>query len=58
MKTNLNDEYVKILKQMRELNELRANIFKEFKIENTDAKTRNMMTVSLYHDLYDNDIDV
>jgi hypothetical protein len=57
MEKELNAEYISIIKQMRELNIKRYEIFVKFKKLVPKAKTEMMRTPSIYHDLYGNDLD-
>ncbi len=53
----LNKEYVSLISQMRELNKQRYEIYKKFKVIKPDVQIAYMRTPSLYHDLYNNDLD-
>jgi hypothetical protein len=53
----LNEEYISVLKEMRNLNKRRVEIMREFKKINSDVKLVIMNTVSIYHDLFGNDLD-
>ena len=53
----LNFEYIKTINQMRKLNEYRFNIYKKMKKVNPNIKIPTMVTVSIYPDLYGNDMD-
>jgi hypothetical protein len=57
MKELNEEEYIKLISQMRELNEKRHEIFKKFKKINVDVKIKIMKTPSIYHDLFGNDLD-
>ena len=54
----LNEEYKFIIIEMRLLNAKRFEVYKNFKKLKSDAVTpRSMVTPSMYHDLYGNDLD-
>ena len=55
----LNEEYISLISQMRELNNKRVEIYDKFRKFNSEVneKIKEMRTVSLYHDLYGNDLD-
>lgn len=59
MEKILNEEYISLISQMRALNKKRADIYNQFKKLNPDVtqKIKEMRTVSLYHDLFGNDLD-
>jgi len=57
MEKELNEEYISLISQMRELNRKRAEIYDRFrKLKQVEIK--EMRTVSMYHDLYGNDLEV
>ena len=55
----LNEEYISLISQMRELNKKRVEIYDRFRKLKPDVneEIKEMRTVSLYHDLYGNDLD-
>ncbi len=59
MKKELNEEYISLISQMRELNKKRVEIYDKFRKlkPEVNEKIKEMRTVSLYHDLYGNDLD-
>lgn len=59
MEKELNEEYISLISQMRELNKKRVEIYDKFRKLKPDVneKIKEMRTVSLYHDLYGNDLD-
>ena len=59
MEKELNEEYISLISQMRELNKKRVEIYGKFKKLKPDVneEIKEMRTVSLYHDLYGNDLD-
>ena len=59
MKKELNEEYISLISQMRELNKKRVEIYDKFRKLKPDVneEIKEMRTVSLYHDLYGNDLD-
>ena len=59
MEKELNEEYISLISQMRELNKKRVEIYDRFRKLKPDVndKIKEMRTVSLYHDLYGNDLD-
>ena len=59
MEKELNEEYVEIITEMRELNTRRVEVYKKFKALEPDAeKLLTWMTSpTLYHDLYGVDLD-
>lgn len=59
MEKELNEEYISLISQMRELNKKRVEIYDKFRKLNpeVDNEIKEMRTVSLYHDLYGNDLD-
>lgn len=59
MEKELNEEYISLISQMRELNKRRVEIYGRFKKLKPDVneEIKEMRTVSLYHDLYGNDLD-
>ena len=59
MITELNEEYISLISQMRELNKKRVEIYNRFRKLKPDVneEIKEMRTVSLYHDLYGNDLD-
>jgi hypothetical protein len=58
MEKELNEEYISLISQMRELNKKRVEIYGRFRKLKPDVneEIKEMRTVSLYHDLYGNDI--
>jgi len=59
MEKELNEEYISLIFQMRELNKKRVEIYDKFRKlkPEVNEKIKEMRTVSLYHDLYGNDLD-
>ena len=59
MEKELNEEYISLISQMRELNKKRVEIYDRFRKlkPNVNEEIKEMRTVSLYHDLYGNDLD-
>ena len=59
MEKELNEEYISLISQIRELNLKRVKIYDKFRKLKPDVneKIKEMRTVSLYHDLYGNDLD-
>ena len=59
MEKELNEEYISLISQMRELNKKRVEIYGKFRKLKPDVneEIKEMRTVSLYHDLYGNDLD-
>jgi len=59
MEKELNEEYISLISQMRELNKKRVEIYDKFRKLKPDVNKdiKEMRTVSLYHDLYGNDLD-
>jgi hypothetical protein len=59
MEEELNKEYISLIYQIRELNKKRVEIYNKFKKLKPDVnkEIREMRTVSIYHDLYGNDVD-
>lgn len=59
MEKELNEEYISLISQMRELNKKRVEIYDRFRKLKPDVneQIKEMRTVSLYHDLYGNDLD-
>ena len=59
MEKQLNEEYISLISQIRELNKKRVEIYKKFKKlkPNINIELKMMRTVSIYHDLYNNDLD-
>jgi hypothetical protein len=59
MEKELNEEYISLISQMRELNKKRVEIYDRFRKLKPDVneEIKEMRTVSLYHDLYGNDLD-
>ncbi len=59
MEKELNEEYISLISQMRELNKKRVEIYGRFRKLKPDVneEIKEMRTVSLYHDLYGNDLD-
>jgi len=59
MEKELNEEYISLISQMRELNKKRVEIYDKFRKlkPEVNEKIKEMRTVSLYHDLYGNDLD-
>lgn len=59
MEKELNEEYISLISQMIELNKKRVDVYKKFRTLKPDVNTelKEMRTVSLYHDLYGNDLD-
>ena len=59
MEKELNEEYISLISQMRELNKKRVEIYDKFRKLKPDVnqKIKEMRTISLYHDLYGNDLD-
>ena len=59
MEKELNEEYISLISQMRELNKKRVAIYDIFRKLDPDVNTKlkEMRTISLYHDLYGNDLD-
>jgi hypothetical protein len=59
MEKELNEEYISLISQMRELNKKRVEIYDKFRKLKPDVneEIKEMRTVSLYHDLYGNDLD-
>jgi|688.fasta_scaffold2243811_1 hypothetical protein len=59
MEEELNKEYISLIYQIRELNKKRVEIYNKFKKLKPDVNKdiREMRTVSIYHDLYGNDVD-
>ena len=59
MEKELNKEYISLISQMRELNKKRVEIYDRFRKLKPDVneEIKEMRTVSLYHDLYGNDLD-
>lgn len=59
MKKELNEEYISLISQMRVLNKKRVEIYDKFRKLKPDVNKdiREMRTVSIYHDLYGNDLD-
>jgi len=59
MKKELNEEYISLISQMRELNKKRVEIYHKFRKlkPEVNKEIKEMRTVSLYHDLYGNDLD-
>ncbi len=55
----VNKEYVSLIKQMRKLNKTRYEVYDVFRKFNpsVNENIKEMKTISLYHDLYGNDID-
>ena len=53
----LNEEYVAIIKEMRELNARRVEVYNKFKEFVPDIALQFQHTVSIYHDLYGVDLD-
>jgi uncharacterized coiled-coil DUF342 family protein len=53
----LNEEYVAIIKEMRELNARRVKVFNKFQEIVPDVDLTYQHTVSIYHDLYGVDLD-
>ena len=54
----VNKEYVDLIIQMRDLNKKRSDIFRRFKELSPNASIPpHMHTISIYHDLYGNDLD-
>lgn len=56
----LNNEYISLISQMKELNIKRVEIYNKFCFlnPNVSKKIKRMRTVSIYHDLYGNDVDI
>jgi len=59
MEKELNEEYISLISQMRELNKKRVEIYDKFRQlkPEVNKEIKEMRTVSLYHDLYGNDLD-
>jgi hypothetical protein len=59
MEKELNEEYISLISQMRELNKKRVEIYDKFRKlkPEVNQEIKEMRTVSLYHDLYCNDLD-
>lgn len=59
MEKELNEEYISLISQMRELNKKRVEIYDKFRKLKPDVneEIKEMRTVSIYHDLYGNDLD-
>ena len=57
MEKELNEEYVEIITEMRELNKRRVQVFLKFQKLMPDANLEYQHTVSIYHDLYGVDLD-
>ena len=59
MEKELNEEYISLISQMRELNKKRVEIYDKFRKlkPEVNQEIKEMRTVSLYHDLYGNDLD-
>ena len=59
MEKELNKEYISLISQMRGLNKKRVEIYDRFRKLKPDVneEIKEMRTVSLYHDLYGNDLD-
>jgi hypothetical protein len=57
MEKELNEEYVSIIKEMRELNARRVEVFIKFQKIVPDVALNYQHTVSIYHDLYGVDLD-
>ena len=59
MEKELNEEYISLISQMRELNKKRVEIYDRFRKLKPDVneEIKEMRTVSLYHDIYGNDLD-
>jgi len=59
MEKELNEEYISLISQMRELNKKRVEIYDKFRKlkPRVNEEIKEMRTVSLYHDLYGNDLD-
>lgn len=59
MEKELNEKYISLISQMRELNKKRVEIYDKFRKLKPDVnqEIKEMRTVSLYHDLYGNDLD-
>ena len=59
MEKELNEEYISLISQMRELNKKRIEIYDKFRKlkPEVNQEIKEMRTVSLYHDLYSNDLD-
>ena len=59
MEKELNEEYISLISQMRELNKKRVEIYDRFRKlkPEVNEEIKEMRTVSLYHDLYGNDLD-
>ena len=59
MEKELNEEYISLISKMRELNKKRVEIYDRFRKLKPDVneEIKEMRTVSLYHDLYGNDLD-
>ena len=59
MEKELNEEYISLISQMRELNKKRVEIYDKFRKlkPEVNQEIKQMRTVSLYHDLYGKDLD-
>ena len=59
MEKELNEEYISLISQMRELNKKRVEIYDKFRQlkPEVNKEIKEMRTVSLYHDLYGNDLN-
>lgn len=59
MEKELNEEYISLISQMRELNRKRVEIYCIFRKLKPDfnEEIKEMRTFSLYHDLHGNDLD-
>jgi hypothetical protein len=59
MEKELNEQWISLNSQIRELNMKRVEIYNKFKKLDPEVSERikMMRTVSLYHDLYDTDFD-
>ena len=57
MEEILNERYIFIINEMRKLNKERYEIFNEFKKLNPSTEPIIIRTPSLYHDLYNIDLD-
>lgn len=54
----LNDQYIECIKEMRILNKKRFDIYNQFRVLNPNVRVpRGQVCASIYHDLYDNDLD-
>lgn len=53
----LNEQYISVIRQIRKLNAERFTIYEKFKVKNEQTKLKCMITPSIYHDLYGNDLD-